>query len=131
MPRFLSAGWFEEVASHAPFPDAAEDAPTNDRLVLRQVVRATPDGDVQYHVVVGQDGARIIPPGREQDRPDLTITTDWETAAAIAQGKLASQAALIEGRLRVKGNLAALAAHAGGLAGTDPVPPAVRDNTTY
>jgi len=100
--------------------------------VLRQVVRDTPDGEVCYHVVVESGAARIVPPGDCDPGPaDLTITTGWNTAVEIAQGKLAAQAALVEGRLRVHGNLACVAAHAGALGGLDPVPPEVREQTTY
>jgi len=131
MARFLSPAWFDEVRTNASGTTPQAGAPADDRLVLRQVVRGTPDGDVVYHVAVEAGCARLIPPGDEAGSPDLTITTDWDTAAAIAQGALAAQAALIEGRLRVKGNLAAIASHAGGLPGLDPVPAAVRDRTTY
>lgn len=131
MARFLSPAWFDEVRTHTAGAAPQTDALADDRLVLRQVVRDTPDGDVVYHVTVEAGCARIVAPGDEAGPADLTITTDWDTAAAIAQGKVAAQAALIEGRLRVKGNLAAIASHAGGLPGLDPVPAAVRDRTTY
>ena len=131
MARFLSPAWFDDVRTDTEGTASGSDAPSDDRLVLRQVVRGTPDGDVVYHVTVEPGRARILPPGQDAGSPDLTITTDWDTAAAIAQGKVAAQAALIEGRLRVKGNLAAIASHAGGLPGLDPVPATVRDRTTY
>lgn len=131
MTRFLSTAWFEEVASATAGTDQGGDRTGGERLVIRQVVRGTPDGDVGYHVIVASGDARIIGPGGEAGPADLTITCDWDTATAIAQGKLAAQTALVEGRLRVKGDLAVVAAHAGGLGGLDPVPPAVRDRTTY
>jgi hypothetical protein len=49
----------------------------------------------------------------------------------MAQGLLSAQAALLEGRLRVKGDLARLSGRAADLAGLDPVPDAVRRQTTY
>ena len=131
MARFLSPEWFDDVRTDTEGAASGSDAPAGDRLVLRQVVRATPDGDVVYHVTVEAGCVRILPPGEDAGSPDLTITTDWDTAAAIAQGKVAAQAALIEGRLRVKGNLAAIASHAAGLPGLDPVSASARDRTTY
>jgi hypothetical protein len=128
MARFLSSAWFDEVARHSPRPANADDAPN---LVLRQVVNDSPDGDIAYHVVVESGAARIEPPGRDPGPADLTLTTTWETAVGIAQGKLAAQAALVEGRLRVKGNLAVIAGQAAAIAGLDAVPPEVRDRTTY
>lgn len=132
MARFLSPEWFHEVARENPEPPSTEaGGVSRDRLVLRQVVQEGPDGEVRYHVVVESGRARISPPDADPGPADLTITTNWETAVAIAQGKLAAQAALVEGRLRIKGNLAAIGSAAGALSGLDPVPERVRSSTTY
>ena len=102
------------------------------RLILEQIVRATPEGDVRYLVVVNAEGAAIEhPSSAEGPNPDLTITCEWQTATAIAQGQLSTQRALMQGRLRVRGNLARLTGKLGEVAGLDPVPPEVRKNTTY
>jgi hypothetical protein len=131
MARFLSVEWFAEIAAEEPV------TPTPERqLVLEQVVRDTPEGEVRYRVVAGGGTAHIEPvstsPPRGATAPaDLTISSDWPTAAAIAQGRLSAQAALMAGRLRVHGSLARLSQWTAELAGLDPVPPAVRRRTTY
>jgi SCP-2 sterol transfer family len=140
--RYLSAEWFEEVAAErpAPPPTGAQDD-TRD-LLLEQVVRGTPDGEVRYRVAVRAGAAHIeaqphrpangTTPGQSDPAPpDLIITCDWPTAIALAQGELASQTALMEGRLRIKGNLARVTGRAGDLIGLDPVPESVRRRTTY
>jgi hypothetical protein len=134
--RFLSPEWFAEVARHSPTrpsPTRPVTAPDEVSLVLEQVVRDGPDGEVRYRVVVTAGGAYIEPPSRLASRPvpDLTIACDWSTATGLAQGKLSAQAALMEGRLRVKGNLARLSGQAARLIGLDPVPDPVRRQTTY
>lgn len=131
MARFLSSEWFDEVARHTPATPPPAGAAPRDRLVMRQIVQGTPEGEVSYHVVVESGEARISPPGTDAGPADLTITTTWETAVALAQGKMPAQAALVEGRLRVRGNLATIGTAAGGLAGLDPVPVEVREATTY
>jgi hypothetical protein len=142
--RFLSPEWFAEVAQQSG-PRAAPGPEQPIDLVLEQVVRDTPDGEVRYRVVVSGLAAYIDPPATDvtngtatpppgtttQAPPDLTITCDWETATAMAQGRMSSQAALVAGRLRVKGNLARLSGRAGDLVGLDPVPELVRQATTY
>jgi hypothetical protein len=131
MARFLSPEWFAEVAPDGPgSPAVALDRRS---LVLEQVVRDSPDGEVRYLVVVTADGAYIQPPSNAGTRPmpDLTISCDWSTATELAQGKLAAQAALMEGRLRVSGNLARLSGQAANLVGLDPVPDPIRRRTTY
>ncbi len=102
---------------------------------MERVVRGGPDGDVRYRVVVAGGSAFLERPdgaaGGSSPEPDLTIASDWITAAEIAQGTLSAQAALMTGRLRVRGNLARLAAWAGDLPGLDAVPASVRRRTTY
>jgi hypothetical protein len=93
------------------------------------MVTATPDGDVTYHVVVDRRGATLR--AGPVPRPDLTFTSDYGTAAAVARGDLSTQAALSLGRIRVAGNVARLADRAEALAGLDPLPPALRAVTTY
>ena len=126
MPRFLSPEWFDAAVA-----DPAEAAgPTADRLVIQQTVTDTPDGDVSYLVVVEGDSARLARAGGS-DTPDLTITTGWATAAAVAQGQLSAQRALMDGHLRVRGDLNRLAAATERLKGLDPLPAELRESTTY
>jgi hypothetical protein len=134
MARFLSDEWFAEVRRHQPAPRA----PAANALVVEQVVTETPGGEVRYRVVVAGATARIEPAPNEArgtpdngPKPDLTITCNWATATAMAQGRLAAQAALMDGRLRIRGNLTRVTRGAGQLVGLDPVPPEVRARTTY
>jgi hypothetical protein len=138
MARFLSADWFAEVARDGPPGPAGTSsagAKHAEQLVLEQVVHGTPDGEVRYRVVARDRTAHIEPIGTTHNgpnaAPDLTISCDWATAVALAQGNLSAQGALMAGRLRVRGNLARLSGWAAGLAGLDPVPPEVRRRTTY
>jgi hypothetical protein len=123
--RFLSDAWFKEVqaaAGHQP--------PTGEPIaVLQQIVTGGPDGAVRYHVIVAGDHAVLIP--GSADAPDATFTEDYATAAAIAQGELTTQAALLAGHILVSGNMATLSARQDDLAGLDPVPAGVRADTTY
>lgn len=141
MPKFLSDEWFDSVRSHSGHeqpggkepghPPHSVHGPHPDRLVLEQVVTGSPEGNVRYFVVVENGNARLVEPGFARQVADLTITTDWETAAAMAKGELATQAALMQGKLRMRGNLTKLAGRANELAGLDPIPEAVRRATTY
>lgn len=135
MSRFLSPDWFAEVGRQAP-ASSGTAAIEEGHLVLEQVVHGTPDGDVRYRVVVRAGTASIEPPRASSPNggpvaPDLSIACDWATAVAVAQGELSAQAALMAGRLRVRGNLARLSGRATDLIGLDPVPEDVRRHTTY
>jgi SCP-2 sterol transfer family len=137
MARFLSPEWFAEVARLGASRSAATPDGGAADLVLEQVVRDTPDGEVRYRVVVVGGSAHIEGPAAAASTngapagPDLTITCDWATATAMAQGELSTHAALLAGRLRVKGDMARLSGRSGALIGLDPVPAQVRRQTTY
>lgn len=123
MSRFLSAEWFDDVRRSQP----AE--PIHPTLTLQQVVTGTPEGEVRYQVLVGEDGARIEFGAHPQ--PDMSFTSDYPTASAIARGHLSVQAALSAGRIRIGGDTARLAANQPLLTGADPVPAVVRAATTW
>jgi hypothetical protein len=135
MSRFLSPEWFAEVARGAPARSVTATTEEG-QLILEQVVHGAPDGDVRYRVVVGAGTAYIAPatasnPNGRPVTPDLTIACDWATAVAMARGELSAQAALMAGRLRVRGSLARISGRAPDLLGVDPVPEDVRRRTTY
>jgi hypothetical protein len=141
MPRFLSAEWFDEVESASNTGagntgagnTGAGNTDPDGRVVMEQVVTGTPDGEVKYLVVIEGQHARVVrpSPGDIPAEAELTITCDWPTATAIAQGHLSTQRALMQGRLRVRGSPTALQGRGAQLAGLDPIPAAIRKNTTY
>ncbi len=122
MSRFLSAEWFDDVCREQAEPRLP---PT---LTLQQVVTGAPWGEIRYQVLVGESGARIEPGA--SDHPDVTFTSDYSTASAIARGRLSVQAALSCGRIRIGGDTTRLMVNHP-LLGVDPVPAVVRAATTW
>src|ERR1700704_1383748 len=99
MARFLSDAWFNEVeAAAGPAPTSGEPV-----AVRQQIVPGCSDGDVRYHVIVA--GGRAVLNVGPAAAPDATFTEDYATAAAIAQGELTTQAALLAGHILVAGNM--------------------------
>ena len=126
MPLFLSEEWFATVASETPAGGSEPEA------VLEQVVEGGPSGRVTYRVELTDSSARIVwPVPADAGEPDLRVTCDWPTAVAVAKGELSTQRALMQGRLRVRGNAARISELAGVLTSVDPVPTAVRQSTSY
>jgi putative sterol carrier protein len=103
--RFLSPEWLAEMEAASI---AGESGPTDERVVLQQVVTGGPDGEVAYVVEIDDAGVRMTR-GRRGDA-DVTITEDYETAVAIHAGTLSLPDAFMAGRVKVAGNLAALLA---------------------
>ena len=129
MARYLSDEWFRQLGA-AGFVDEVEaPVPAGREIVLQHVVTGAPDGTICYHVRVTA-GSATVARGRA-NAPDVTFSEDYATAAAVACGELSAPAALMAGRIRVRGDLATLMAHQDTLAVADSVPAAVRSTTTY
>ena len=111
LAQFLSdeymAGASDALASHAGFSNAISDV----ELSVQFVVTDSPDGDVDYSLVI-RDGEASLSRG-PQDDADVTVTNSYETAAGISKGELNTQMAFITGKLKVAGNMAALMRHQG------------------
>lgn len=126
--RFLSAGWFDKVMGPSP---ARVSAPGRS-LVIEQVVEGTPDGTVRYRVECSSGVWRVVwPVGAQAPKADISVTCDWETAAAIASGELNAGLALTQGRLKVRGNPLAIDLADCEASFEDPVPSEVRRLTSF
>jgi putative sterol carrier protein len=97
----------------AAFAERAAAVAVDDgvRIVVQQELA---DTGASWHVVVA-DGRAAVERGRHPS-PDVTITEDRATAAAIGAGQLSAQQAFIDGRLRVRGSLDRLARASAALA---------------
>ena len=81
------------------------------RIVVQQELA---DTGASWHVVIA-GGRAMVGAGRHPS-PDVTLTEDRSTAAAIGAGALSAQQAFIDGRLRVRGSLERLARASSALA---------------
>jgi hypothetical protein len=128
MARFLSPEWVEEwnaaldpLVPSDPGPGPGP-AVADGHVTVVQEVHGAPDGDVRLVMEVdggtvrlgleptppvGEDGGRGDAPGPS---PDVTIVLSYEDAAAMSRGELSPAEALTAGRIRVRGDLSALAA---------------------
>lgn len=123
MPAFLSPEWLRQATG-------GPHSRTENSLAIEQHIPDSPFGPVSYLVVIDGDQAWIEPAGNGTE-PNLTITVGYETAAAIAQGKVSTQRALMDGRMRIRGSAKPLAGRSADLIGVDPLPPGLRENTTF
>ncbi len=121
MAGFLTDRWFDELGAAA----REAELPPELRLVVQQVIPDGPDGvEVAYAVEVA-GGTMAVRRGRF-DHADVTFTQDLATARAIHRGELSAQAAFMDGRLRLGGDLRAVIERAGDLAAIDDVFATVR-----
>lgn len=129
MAAYLSAAWFEDVNRAARADERLADATAGARVTIQQVVTGGPAGDVRYWVRV-DDGVVEAGPGTAE-APDATVTQSYETAATVSRGELSVEHALLEGRVRLSGDVPVLLRHATALGGVAAAFGEVRDRTTY
>jgi len=127
--EYLSDAWLE--ALDRTLRDAA-NLHTAAALVVESVVTGVPRrGEVRYRLTVDASGARARHANASDAPPELRLTTDYATAAAIARGTENAQTALARGRLRLGGDVNVLIAHADTLSALDDLTAALRAETTY
>jgi len=72
--------------------------------VMRYVVTGAPDGDITYHWVL-EDGKLLEAALGDKEGIEVTLTQTYEDAVKIAKGELDPNAAFMQGRIKVTGNM--------------------------
>ena len=104
MAKYLSQEWLDEGAK------LAEDQPERPGASARMqyVVTGVPgEGDVSYYWVL-ENGKLIESKVGEIPDSDFTITTTYEDSKKIQDGELDANAAFMQGRMKVTGNMGKL-----------------------
>jgi putative sterol carrier protein len=129
MPRYLSREWLDAAQRAIDASTSVRDAASGAAFIVQHVVTGGSNGDVLYHVRVGEDGVRIC--SGEAAEPTVVFTEDYGTAAAIARGELSAQAAFMAGRIRVHGNLPILVEQSGAFSDIEDALAGLRSETSY
>ncbi|MCB0979820.1 MAG: SCP2 sterol-binding domain-containing protein, partial [Ilumatobacter sp.] len=102
MIRYLSLEWLDALSAEVAADAALQELAGRHTIGVTQVVTAGPEGDVTYHLQVG-DGAATFGPGAAYPE-DVKMEQTWETAVGVATGTLNAQEAFIKGRILLTGN---------------------------
>jgi len=127
--RYLSLGWIDALTQAVASNQAIALLASEHNIGITQTVTGGPEGDVTYHLQVG-DGHATFGAGAA-DPEDVRFEQDWETATAVATDKLNAQQAFITGRIRLYGDQEKLLANTPVFAALDEVFGAVRTFTEY
>lgn len=105
MPAFLSQAWLDlqrELGRDLPERPGASAR-------MQVVVTGAPEGDVAY--VLSIEDGRVVEAslGTDSDA-DVTLTQTYVDAVAVARGELDANAAFMQGRVKVVGNMGSLMA---------------------
>ena len=129
MVRYLSLDWLDAVSRDVAADPALGDLARRHTIGVTQVVTDGPEGDVTYHLQVG-DGQAAFGAGAAEPE-DVRMEQEWETAVAVATGEQNAQEAFIGGRIRLHGDQQKLIDALPVFAALDAVFRGVRDRTEY
>ena len=103
MAKYLSQDWLDESRK------LAEDQPVRPGATakMQYVVTGGPEGDVKYYWVL-EDGKLLDSQLGEIADGDFTLTMTYDDAKKVQQGELDPNAAFMQGRMKVTGNMGKL-----------------------
>jgi putative sterol carrier protein len=127
--RYLSLAWIDALSQQVANSSALAALADDYKIGVTQVVTDGPEGDVIYHLRLG-DGSASFGAG-PADVEDVRMEQSWATAAAVATGDLNAQEAFIKGLIRLKGNQQKLIESQPVFAALDAVFTSVREQTEY
>jgi putative sterol carrier protein len=102
--KYLSEEWAKEVTNRLQASDAVKNAAKGQDITLQQVFSDVPDGGEVKAFFKIAGGTPELGLG-DADSPEATITQSYETAVAVNKGELQGQAAFMQGKLKIQGNL--------------------------
>jgi hypothetical protein len=127
--RYLSLEWIDALSREVAASDALTELAATHTVGITQVVSNGPEGNVLYHLQVG-DGCAAFAPGAA-DPEDVRFEQDWDTAVAVATEQLNAQQAFITGRIRLTGDQQKLLESTPVFQALDAVFTTVRARTDY
>ena len=74
---------------------------------LQQVILDGPEGDVAYYWII-EDGRMLEAAVGELEDAEVTMSASWEVSTAVQKGELDANAAFMQGKMKVNGNMAKL-----------------------
>jgi putative sterol carrier protein len=104
---FLSDEWIA-AAREIRARHATDDVEVpGEPIRMNQVITDVPFGEGTIHSYLDTSSGALVLELGELDEPDLTVTTDWETAKTVFvdQDIAAATQAFLQGRIKVQGNM--------------------------
>ncbi len=101
MPKWLSQEWLDEGRKLAESQPERPGASAK----MQYVVTGGPEGDIQYYWVL--ENGKIVE-SKLGTLPDaeVTLTMTYEDSMKVQKGELDANAAFMQGRVKVSGNMA-------------------------
>ncbi len=129
MVQYLSDEWMTEAAAALAAAPAPADGAPEEPVVLQYDVTAAPGGKRSYALRFDGSGIQLEPGAHKEASASFTL--DYDVAAQIAQGQLSAQAAFMQGRLKLGGDVMVLVHQHALLDGLDDALGELRARTEY
>ena len=103
MPKYLTQEWLDEARK------LAQDQPERPgaSATMQFVVTGGPDGDIKYYWRL-HDGVLAEASMGELPDAEVTLTSTYQDSVAIQKGELDANAAFMQGKTKVTGNMGKL-----------------------
>ena len=105
MPKYLSQDWLDQGRKLAETQPERPGASAR----MQYVVTGGPDGDIKYYWVL-ENGKLLESQLGEISDADFTLTQSYDDAVKVQKGELDANAAFMQGRMKVTGNMGKLMA---------------------
>lgn len=103
MPKYLSQEWIDDTRKLAEGQPERPGASAR----MQYVVTGGPDGDIEYYWIL-ENGKLLESDLGEVDSADFTMTLSYADSVKVQQGELDANAAFMQGRMKVSGNMGKL-----------------------
>lgn len=127
--RYLSLAWIRELTREVAESETMSELAGEHTIGVTQVVTGGPEGDVTYHLQVG-DGSASFGAGAA-DPEHVRMEQDWSTAVAVATGAQNAQQAFITGKILLFGDRQKLMDAQPVFGALDSIFSSVRERTRY
>jgi len=127
--RYLSLEWIDALSSEVASSDRLAALAKDLTVGVTQVVTDGPEGDVIYHLQVG-DGVASFGAGPAEPE-DVRMQQSWDTAVGVAEGTLNAQDAFLGGKILLTGDRTKLMEAQPVFGELDAVFRSVRERTEY
>ena len=129
MIRYLSLEWIDALSDEVGRDPRLGALSAAHSIGVTQVVTGGPEGDVVYHLQVGDDAIEF---GAGAAHPeDVRMEQSWDTAVAVATGQMNAQDAFIGGHILFTGDQQKLIDAQPVFGALDAVFASVRQRTEY
>ena len=99
--KYLSPEWHDGFRNFSA--DLPERIGASARMLI--IVAGSPDGDLRYHQVI-ENGRVVEQANGDLAEPDVTLSMVWGDAVEIQSGALDANAAMMQGKVKIAGNMA-------------------------